>query len=94
MQREKGTLLCPKCGLNDKVDTFEVKRPSKKALEPVYVMDLGVSEGQTVTQTCPRCKGNEAQRIILTSQGEHAGVKQDRTVEKYTCVKCNHSWIK
>jgi len=84
--------LCPKCGSEIEADEIEVKREKKPQAEPVYVMDGSNTTNPIVNQTCPRCDSTEAYRIVLTTQGEHAGVKRDRAVEKYTCVECGHAW--
>jgi DNA-directed RNA polymerase subunit M/transcription elongation factor TFIIS len=94
MKKTYDGFTCPRCGQHIETGSFEVKRPEKSAPEPVYIVDSDKSDDQTVTQSCPNCDSNDAYRTILTTQGEHAGVKQDRTVERYTCVKCHHTWIK
>jgi DNA-directed RNA polymerase subunit M/transcription elongation factor TFIIS len=93
MKKTFDGFTCPRCGHHVEKESFDVKRPEKTAPEPIYVFDSDVSEDQTVTRACPVCDGNKAYKTILTSQGEHAGVKQDRSIERYTCVKCRHTWI-
>ena len=94
MKKTYDGFICPRCGHNIETDSFDVKRPEKTAPEPIYILDSKKSQDRTVTQSCPNCNSNEAYRTILTTQGEHAGVKQDRTIERYTCVKCHNTWIK
>jgi DNA-directed RNA polymerase subunit M/transcription elongation factor TFIIS len=84
--------ICPNCGAEVEADAIEVKRERKSQAEPVYVMDGSKTINPIVNQSCPHCDSTEAYRMILTTQGEHAGVKQDRSVEKYTCVECGHTW--
>jgi DNA-directed RNA polymerase subunit M/transcription elongation factor TFIIS len=84
--------FCQKCGTEVKADTIEVKREKRPQAEPVYFVDGSKTTNPTVNQSCPRCDSTEAYKMVLATQGEHAGVKQDRAVEKYTCVECGHSW--
>ncbi len=85
--------LCSRCGLEKKIDTYEVKLEQRSRAEPVYTIDNSTTSNPTVNQECPRCDSLEAYKMVLSTQGEHAGVKQDRFVERYTCVECGHSWI-
>jgi hypothetical protein len=32
--------------------------------------------------------------MISFISGEHAGVRQERSMERFTCAKCGHSWTK
>ncbi len=84
--------LCPKCGTEVEADTIEVNRERRPRAEPVYEMK-GSKTRPAVNRDCPRCDSKEAYRTVLATQGEHAGVKQDRSVERYTCVECGHSWV-
>ena len=85
--------LCPKCGARVETDTIEVKREGRPRIEPVYEMDRSKTTRPVVNRDCPRCDFKEAYRTVLVIQGEHAGVKQDRSVEKYSCVECGHNWV-
>jgi DNA-directed RNA polymerase subunit M/transcription elongation factor TFIIS len=94
MERGLNGLVCPKCGYEVAQSLVEVRRPDRPSAEPVYVVE-SVAEGSLkVTQRCPQCGNNEAYRAVLTTIGEHAGVKQDRAVERYTCTECHHTWVK
>jgi len=85
--------LCPKCGTEEEADTMEVKREKRPRVEPVYEMNGSKATSPVVSRDCPRCDSKEAHRMVLATQGEHAGVKQDRSVERYTCAECGHSWV-
>ncbi len=74
-------------------DTMEVRREKRPRIEPVYEMDSSKSTSPVVSRDCPLCDSKEAYRTVRVTQGEHAGVKQDRSVERYTCVECGHSWV-
>lgn len=94
MVRTASGLSCPKCGEEVALDVIEVKRKGRQVAEPVYVVDDLGDEALIVTQRCPRCGNNEAYRKVHITQGEHAGVKQDRAIERYTCTRCHHTWTK
>ena len=75
-------------------DVIEIKRNGKEAVKLVYVVDNTERDASPVNQTCPSCGHAEAYRTVLTTQGEHAGVKQDRSVERFKCAECSHTWIR
>jgi len=83
---------CPKCGKIEYIDLIEVKREKKKEPEKIYVITDRNSDSFKVNRNCPRCGFSEAYKIVFSTQGEHAGVKQDRSLIKYTCTKCGHTW--
>jgi len=85
--------LCPKCGAESEVNNIEVRRQRRPRVEPVYEMKGSKTTSPAVNRDCPRCDSKKAYRTVLATQGEHAGVKQDRSVERYTCVECGHSWV-
>lgn len=87
-------LICPKCGHVAETDVIEIRRNGKGAAEPVIVMDSPERDTSPVNQTCPSCGHAEAYRTVLTTQGEHAGVKQDRSVERFRCAECGHTWTR
>jgi DNA-directed RNA polymerase subunit M/transcription elongation factor TFIIS len=87
-------LICPKCGHVVETDVIEIRRNGKGAAEPVIVMDSPERDASPVNQTCPSCGHAEAYRTVLTTQGEHAGVKQDRSVERFRCAECGHTWTR
>ncbi len=94
MATTKTGLACPRCGHEVTLDVLEVKRANRMEAEPVYVVEGVAEDTPRVAQTCPRCGNNEAYRTVRTTQGEHAGVKQDRAVERFTCTACHHTWTK
>ena len=85
--------ICPRCGAEIEADFIEVSREKRDRAEPVYDMDNSKTTGPTVSRDCPQCDCKEAFRTARETQGEHAGVKQDRSVVRYSCVECGHSWV-
>jgi len=92
LQASSEGFRCQKCGHVAKTDIIEVKRNGKGSAEPVYVMEKSEIEDEPVNQMCPSCGHSEAYRTVLTTQGEHAGVKQDRAVERFRCAECGYTW--
>ncbi len=83
---------CLRCGYELRPDVIEYRTGSDEEPEPVYVM-TGGDDAVKVKQICPRCGFNEAYRQITVAIGEHAGVKSDRSVEKFRCAECGHTWV-
>lgn len=94
MERTARDMICPKCGNKVQTDIVEVRRPRRVPPEPVYVVGDFGDEVPKVSQICPQCGNNHAYHLIFSTQGEHAGVKQDRTVERFRCTKCLYTWTK
>ena len=89
-QNQKG-YECPNCGYIENVDLIEVRLPKKSQKDQVYVMN-SIDDSHRVQRSCPECGYNEASKQMLAAQGEHAGVKQDRSLVKYTCTECGYTW--
>ncbi|MCJ7732679.1 hypothetical protein MUP51_10225 [Candidatus Bathyarchaeota archaeon] len=83
---------CPRCGWEKRAMVIEVRTGPESEAEPVYVMS-GVESANKVNRRCPQCGFDEAYRNITVALGEHAGVNTDRSVERFRCVKCGHSWL-
>lgn len=87
---------CPKCkkliSAKPKVESVTVKK--KKESGAIYIVERGKDQHAKVSVTCPGCGGNEVFRWFSSISGEHAGVKQERTVEHFKCAKCRHTWSK
>ena len=84
---------CPRCGnaVRTEVRAIGVKRFNHRR-DLVYVVDDLAIERERVDRTCPRCGNDEALRWVSSVLGEHAGVKQERTVEHLKCTRCGHVW--
>lgn len=83
---------CPRCGWIKLIDVIEVKTGPEKEAEPVYVMS-GTDDTMKVNRKCPMCNNPEAYKTLTVAIGEHAGVKSDRSVERFKCTKCGHIWM-
>lgn len=94
MRATKGGLQCTKCGNKVLADTLEVKTLEQREVSPIAVVSDSETEHAKVTETCPVCGNPEAVRNISFISGEHAGVRQERSMERFTCTKCGHSWTK
>jgi DNA-directed RNA polymerase subunit M/transcription elongation factor TFIIS len=93
LKRTSKGMTCPRCGNVYETSVIEVKRARNPVESSVYVVNETV-DAPVVNQICPLCGNNEAHRVVLSAQGEHAGIKQDRAIERYTCTKCHHSWTR
>jgi len=94
MQAIKGGLQCTKCGNTVLAENVEVKTLEQEDIAPIEVVDESKVERAKVIETCPKCGNSEAVRMISFVSGEHAGVRQERSMERFTCSKCGHSWTK
>lgn len=83
---------CPRCGWEKRAAVIEMKSGPENEAEPVYVMS-GTDSAIVVQRVCPGCGNMEAYKTITVALGEHAGVATDRSVEKYRCAKCGHTWV-
>jgi DNA-directed RNA polymerase subunit M/transcription elongation factor TFIIS len=85
--------VCLKCRKSISVKGIDkIVKTVTSDLEPIYVIEDSMKDVSEVSQTCPRCGKKQALRWLLTFSGEHAGIKQERTVEHYKCVECKNTW--
>jgi len=94
MKTTKRGYLCSKCGILVPARTglIEVKRADLAESEPIYVVEGEGREATKVSRICPRCGNDQAFHRFASISGEHAGVRQERTVEHFRCTTCLHSW--
>ena len=87
---------CTKCGKLIPTNIVEVQQIKKPEESPVDVVDDSKKQKEyaRVTETCPECRNPEAFHSLGLISGEHAGVRQERSMERFTCTKCGHSWTK
>jgi DNA-directed RNA polymerase subunit M/transcription elongation factor TFIIS len=93
MTKTRGGYACTRCGSETKTDVVEVTKISP-AEKPTDVLDPSKLEYLRVPETCPKCGNNEAFHSLGFISGEHAGVRQERAMERFTCTKCGHAWSK
>jgi predicted RNA-binding Zn-ribbon protein involved in translation (DUF1610 family) len=87
-----GGFSCPKCGIEVYDDAIQVRRIERRYSSSVEVVDRSKAEYVKVSATCPQCGNAEAFRNVSVVAGEHAGIRQERSVERLRCTKCQHSW--
>jgi DNA-directed RNA polymerase subunit M/transcription elongation factor TFIIS len=94
MKRTPEGLSCPKCGklvrLKPVIKENNAKKPSQDA---IYVVDGPEDNYVKAIRLCPNCGNGEAFHWSSTAIGEHAGVRQERTIEHFRCTKCMHTWV-
>ena len=93
MKSTKDGYICSKCGNRTEaqiVDVIKMRPPDN----PTVVLDTDATnvEYAKVAETCPRCGNGEAYHSLGLVSGEHAGVRQERTMERFVCTKCGHTW--
>ncbi len=91
MRETKMGFVCTRCGHTVKADIVEVKSISQSPVS-IDVVTETKAEPTKIDNPCPKCGNLEAFRELSVSSGEHAGVRQERSVERFTCAKCGHSW--
>jgi len=93
MTKTRDGYKCSKCGNKTPADIVEVTQIETKE-KPTDVLDPSKLEYLKVNETCPKCGNVEAFHSLGFVSGEHAGVRQERTMERFTCTKCGYSWSK
>ncbi len=94
MHRVPGGFSCPRCGNENHDQVIEVLSVQRRDSSPVEVVDESEFEHVKVKETCPQCGNREAFRVVSFVSGEHAGVRQERSIERFKCTKCLHRWSK
>jgi DNA-directed RNA polymerase subunit M/transcription elongation factor TFIIS len=84
--------VCSKCGHQVKTEIVDVVKINSRATSSVDVLDPSKMEYKKVAEVCPQCGNDEAFHSLGLVTGEHAGVRQERSMERFTCTKCGHSW--
>lgn len=86
--------MCPKCGkLVPSKPEVEKKIVRRLNQDAIYVIDEPKDNYVKVSRLCPNCGNGEAFHWSSTAIGEHAGVRQERTIEHFRCTKCTHMWV-
>ena len=94
MRATKDGFQCTKCGYIILSESVEVKTIEQHVPSPIAVIGESEAEQAKVHETCPMCGNPEAFRSISFVSGEHAGVRQERSMERFKCTKCGHIWTK
>jgi len=94
MRATKDGMQCTKCGNLILAEAVQVRTIEQHEVSPIVVVGDSEEEHAKVHETCPACGNPEAIRNISFISGEHAGVRQERSMERFTCAKCGHSWTK
>lgn len=91
MQGTLNGFKCSRCGNEINTPIVEVTqiKPPESAINVVSETEQNYRK---VSRTCPRCGNPEAFSNPIFSSGEHAGVRQERSLERLTCTKCKYSW--
>jgi len=92
MRETTDGFVCTKCGYQVKTEIVGVVKMEAKPGSAVDVLDPSKLGYKKVVQVCPRCGNEEAFHSLGLVSGEHAGVRQERSMQRYTCTKCGHSW--
>jgi transposase-like protein len=93
MKTVKDGYVCSKCGNQVKSEIVDVVN-IKETDNPTVVLDTSKLEYMKAAEKCPHCGNTEAFHSLGFISGEHAGVRQERTLEKFVCTKCGYSWNK
>jgi DNA-directed RNA polymerase subunit M/transcription elongation factor TFIIS len=91
MTKSREGYTCSKCGNKAQAEIVEVTQIGA-AEKPTDVLDSSKLEYMKVVETCPKCGNSEAFHSLGFVSGEHAGVRQERAMERFTCTRCGHSW--
>jgi len=93
MTKTREGYACTKCGNKTPADIVEVTQIGATE-RPTDILDPSKLEYMKIAETCPKCGNNEAFHSLGFVSGEHAGVRQERAMERFTCTKCGYSWSK
>lgn len=91
MHRVPGGFSCLRCGNENHDEVIEVLSVQRRD-SSVEVVDESEVELVKVKEICPQCGNREAFRVVFVVSGEHAGVRQERSIERFKCTKCLHRW--
>jgi DNA-directed RNA polymerase subunit M/transcription elongation factor TFIIS len=94
MKLSKQEYVCFKCGnvIRATNEFIEVEKIKISELEPISTIDDSRKYFPKIERICPNCRHSKAFYWFSTVNGEHAGVKQERTIEHFMCTECQHTW--
>jgi len=92
MRETNAGFVCSKCGYQLKTEIVEVVKITPRPDTSVDVVDASKLAYNKVSKVCPECGNREAFHSLGLVLGEHSGVRQERSMERFTCTKCGYSW--
>ena len=92
MQETRDGFACSRCGFTIQTDIVETRNLEHQKTSAIDVIDGSEAEPLKVSVACPKCGNLEAFRNTSFFSGEHAGVRQERSIERFKCVKCGYTW--
>jgi len=94
MQRTKDGFSCSQCGNKTVDDAVRVRRIERREPRAVHVIDVSTPGYVKVNERCPHCGNVEVFRYASFVSGEHAGIRQERSLERLKCPKCGYAWTR
>jgi DNA-directed RNA polymerase subunit M/transcription elongation factor TFIIS len=94
MTLTKDGLLCPKClcVVRGKPSLQLEKKKKENGANGIFVTGVSAESISKISRACPQCGNKVVFHWFDDVLGEHAGVRQERTVEHFRCSKCAHTW--
>jgi len=86
--------ICSKCGNMSQAmkSDVEIKEIKHLESESIQVINRAETDVPNVSRPCPKCGDQRAFHWFSAISGEHAGVKQERTIEQFRCTICQNTW--
>jgi DNA-directed RNA polymerase subunit M/transcription elongation factor TFIIS len=92
MRETRDGFRCTRCGYVIETSILEIKNMDRQKTSPIEVIESSDGEAVKINMACPKCGNLEAFHSTSFSSGEHAGVRQERSIERFKCAKCAYSW--
>ena len=92
MRKTSSGFVCSKCGYAIEAEIVDVVNISSSSKVSVDVLDPTKSDYKKISRVCPKCGNGEVFHTLGLVSGEHAGVRQERSMERFTCTRCGHTW--
>ena len=96
MKKVKDGFLCPRCGSLVRSGSEVQPMPTGKTSDfsSIDVADPSRELLEKISQVCPKCGNIEAFHWFSGVSGEHAGIRRERMIEHFKCIRCSHTWAK
>ena len=92
MKPTKDGLLCRKCDHLIQI-TIAPKLNNKSTNTKIVFIESDFNNLNSKERVlCPNCGNDEAFYSVHGVSGEHAGVKTERIIKHFKCVKCSNLW--